>query len=167
MSEMESTPDVPGSWDEVFKHPRFKSLNERAKTAEQALASMQAAQDDAEKRRLAEEQKWQALAEKYATDLTALQTQAEGERLARLRLEIGQKVGLPVELANLLTGTDESGLLAHAQTLLPLVKPSTPGVPPAPTRTPVAEPFTVDQLSDPKFVRENADKIWAAGGQPG
>ena len=155
----------PTTWDEVFKHPRFAQLNQRAKEAEKALADLQKAQGDAETARLAEEKKWQDLAAKYKEDLAKVQGQVESERVARLRLEIGTKTGLPLELANLLTGKDEAEMTVHAQTLLPLIKPATPGVPPAPNRQPVESAFTVEQLNDPKFVRENAAKIWQQTGQ--
>lgn len=166
MSEQQEDKDkVPGTWDEIFKHPRFKELNQKAKDAEKRLAEFEAANKTAEEARLTEEKKWQDLAEKYKADLAAMKSQADGERLARLRLEIGTKTGLPVDLANLLQGKDETELTTHAQTLLAHVKPATPGVPPAPARQPVNGAFTPQQLNDPEFVRKNQAAILANLGQ--
>lgn len=170
---------VPSTWDEVFQHERFKQLNTRAKTAEEALekangqlATLQASQKTqadelkALRTQLKDAQAGQTDLEKLQGSLTELQSKFEqtqqslaAEQAQRLRLEVATEKGLPAPLAARLTGTTREELLADAEGLLPLLKPTAPGVPPAPPRTPPGEKFTQQQLSDPDFVRANAKKI--------
>ena len=171
--------DVPTTWEDVFKHKRFKELSEKAKTAEDALAKLQAdlkAAKDAQtaqaaelktaKDALAAAKAGQTDLEKLTGDLAALQSKFEQsqqslatEQAQRLRLEIATEKGLPSALAARLTGSTREELLADAEALMPLLKPVTPGVPPAPPRTPPQPKFTPEQLADPEYVRKNTAAI--------
>lgn len=170
---------VPDTWDEVFQHARFKELNQRAKTAEDALekanselASLKTSQQKqadevkALKSQLSAAQAGQTDLEKLQTSFAELQGKFEqtqqnlaAEQAQRLRLEVATEKGLPPALAARLTGTTREELVADAEGLLPLLKPSAPGVPPAPDRKPPAPKFTPEQLRDPEFVRANSKKI--------
>ena len=170
---------VPDTWDEVFQHERFKQLNQRAKTAEDALektngqlstlqTSQQAQADElkALKAQLKDAQAGQTDLERLQGSLTELQTKFEqaqqslaAEQAQRLRLEVATEKGLPAPLAARLAGSTREELLADAEALLPLLKPNAPGVPPAPQRTPPAPRFTAEQLADPEFVRKNSAAI--------
>lgn len=135
-------------------YERFAEVNTRAKEYADRLEALEKAQKDAEEKALADQNKWKELAEKREGELKT-------ERLARLKLDVALKAGLPAEFAARLQGEKEEDLMADAKTLLPLVKPVTPGNPPAGDRTP-ATTFTAEQLRDPKFVRENKAAILAA-----
>lgn len=65
----------------IFKHPRFKNLGDRAKKADE----LEKAQVDAEQKRLAEQGKWQELAE-------AKQAEAEKAKTELAQTKIDQKI---------------------------------------------------------------------------
>lgn len=132
-------------------YERFAEVNKRANELAARLDELEKGRKAAEDQALADQSKWKELAEKREQELNA-------ERMARLRLNAALKAGLPAEFAGRLMGSTEEELMADAQTLLPLVRPSTPGAPPAGTRTPPAS-FTADQLRDPEFVRKNKAEI--------
>lgn len=66
---------VPQSWEDVFKHPRFKELQRTAKEAQAALAAQQEAQAKAAEDELKEQAKWQQLYE--TTEAAAAKLKAE------------------------------------------------------------------------------------------
>lgn len=138
-------------------YARFAEVNSRANEMAARLEALEKAQKAAEEKALADQNKWKELAEKREAELN-------GERLARLKLNIALQAGLPAEFAGRLQGENEKELLEDAKSLLPLVKASTPGNPPAGERQP-ATSFTEAQLRDPKFVRENKAAILAANGR--
>ena len=71
-----ASPDgVPQSWEDVFKHPRFKELQRTAKEAQAALAAQQEAQAKAAEDELKEQAKWQQLYE--TTEAAAAKLKAE------------------------------------------------------------------------------------------
>ncbi len=71
-----ASPDgVPQSWEDVFKHPRFKELQKQAKEAQAALAAQQEAQAKAAEDELKEQAKWQQLYE--TTEAAAAKLKAE------------------------------------------------------------------------------------------
>lgn len=131
-------------------YERFAEVNKRANELAARLDELEKHRKASEDKALADQYQWKELAEKREAELAT-------ERTARLRLNAALKAGLPAEFAGRLMGTTEEELLADAQTLLPLVRPTTPGAPPAGTRTPPA--FTADQLRDPDFVRKNKAEI--------
>lgn len=65
----------PATWEDVFKHPRFKELQRQAKEATAALAAQQAEQAAAEQAKLKEQQQWQQLYE--TTEAAAAKLKAE------------------------------------------------------------------------------------------
>lgn len=138
-------------------YDRFAEVNKRANELAARLEAIEAQRTAEADKVLAEQNKWKELAEKREAELAS-------ERTARLRLDVALKAGLPAEFAGRLMGSTEEELLADAKTLLPLVKPNTPGNPPAAPRTPPVA-FTAEQLSDPKFVRENMAAIMAQSDQ--
>lgn len=65
---------VPATWEDVFKHPRFKELQKTAKEAQAALEAQQQAQAEAEQAKLIEQAEWKQLyetAEQAAAKLKA------------------------------------------------------------------------------------------------
>lgn len=154
-----SPPPAPSPAPDAAPAPvpydRFAEVNKRANELAARLEEMERTRKADEDKTLAEQNKWKELAEKREAELAM-------ERTARLRLDVALKAGLPAEFAGRLMGSTEEELIADAAMLLPLVRPSTPGAPPAGTRTPPTA-FTAEQLRDPKFVRDNKAAILAAG----
>ena len=71
-----ASPDgPPATWEDVFKHPRFKELQRQAKEAQAALAAQQAEREAAEQAKLKDEAKWQQLYE--TTEAAAAKLKAE------------------------------------------------------------------------------------------
>lgn len=66
---------VPATWEDVFKHPRFKELQKQAKDAQAALEAQRQAQEKAEQDKLKEDAKWQQLYE--TTEQAAAKLKAE------------------------------------------------------------------------------------------
>lgn len=160
MSEEAANNGQPGTSDPAagqapapVPYERFAEVNKRANELATRLEELEKARKADEDKTLTEQNKWRELAEKREAELMA-------ERTARLRLDVALRNGLPAEFAGRLMGSTEEELIADAKALLPLVRPTTPGSPPAGTRTPPAA-FTAEQLRDPKFVRENMAAILA------
>lgn len=141
-----------GDLQQAVPYARFKEINDARKQLEQRLAQIEAAQTAAAEKELLEQKKYQELADKYKTEL-------ETERMSRLRLETAAKHGLPVEMAGRLQGANADELAADAQALAAFLKPAAPGNLPRHNGQPAAAPTTA-QMSDPKWVRENMDKLW-------
>lgn len=76
---------VPQSWDEVFKHPRFKELQKAAKEAQAALDAQKQAQADAEQAKLKEQARWQELYEAEQARAKQAQAELEQAKLGALR----------------------------------------------------------------------------------
>jgi hypothetical protein len=130
----------PASWEEVFNHPRFRELNKRAKEAEAQLSKLADEQKKADDKQAAEQGKWQQLAEQREAELKA-------EKLARTRLEIAAKKGIPTDLAGRLQGDTPEALEKDADALLAFLKPPTgPGVPPA-GRGGAAKPLDLSNMT--------------------
>jgi len=139
---IESSEQVTENGDGAGKQPgpvpyeRCAEVNRRAKELAAQVEAIQRKQAEAEQAALAEQGKWKELYEKREAELTS-------ERLERARLNVALKTGLPPEFAGRLMGQTEEELLADAQSLLPLVRPSSPGAARAPARTQPAS-FTSD-----------------------
>jgi len=102
----------------------------RAKEAEDAKAK-------AEEERLAQEKKWQELANKRGTEMEKAKSELQAMQVRILRQEVAQAAELPLSLADRLQGTTREELEADAQALKKLVPPTppeTPGVPPGPKK---------------------------------
>jgi len=78
---------VPQSWEDVFKHPRFKELQRTAKEAQAALAAQQEAQAKAAEDKLKEEAKWQQLYETAEAAAAKLKNELQQAQAAMLRRE--------------------------------------------------------------------------------
>lgn len=137
--------------ESAVPYERFKEVNDKFRTLEKQLAQIQAERDAEAEKKLAEQQKYEELANKYKAEL-------ETERLGRLRLEAVSKAGLPANMAARLQGGTLEELAQDAAALAEFMKPATPGVPPAGSRTP-APVVTDAQLRDPEWVRKNMARI--------
>jgi hypothetical protein len=69
--------ETPATWDEVFKHPRFKELNEAANTYKAKAEALEKANQEAEQKRLLEQNDFKQLYEKTQAELTSLKPKAE------------------------------------------------------------------------------------------
>ncbi len=97
----------------------------------------------------------QAGFEKTINDRAA---ERDAAQLDALRLRVAGASGLPLDLAERLSGKSEEELKADAAKLAAFVKPPTPGVPPAP---PGAPPPALDVTRmTPDEIRQNAAKLW-------
>lgn len=158
--EGQPTPSTNGtSFDHEDDTPgvrkRIKQLLDRVNALEAEKKSVEDARKTQEEGKLLEQKKFETLANQYKTEL-------EQERLNRLRLEVASKVGgLPIEITRRLQGADEKELLADAEAMKAYLKPSTPGVPPGPSRTEVVS-FSPEQMRDPEWVLKHEKEILAA-----
>jgi len=74
-AEIQNTEDLTDEqWEKVFQHPRFKELNERAKTAETQLAEIKANEEKEHQKKLKEEGKLQELLEAKEKELEELRS---------------------------------------------------------------------------------------------
>lgn len=80
----------------------------------QALEAQQAKAKEAE---LAQQQRWQELAEQRAAELEKLNTQLKQQQIAMLRTNIGTEYGLPAALISRLAGETEDDIRADAEAL--------------------------------------------------
>lgn len=76
---------VPQSWEDVFKHPRFKELQRAAKEAQAALDAQKQAQAQAEEAKLKEQAKWQELYEAKVREADQTKAELEQAKLDALR----------------------------------------------------------------------------------
>ena len=143
--------DPPGP----VPYDRFKEMLDARRAAEARLAEIEAAQKTATEKQLADEKRWQELAE-------ARERELKTERLSRLRLEVATKKGLPIELAARLQGDTAGEIEADADALLKLVPKAPegrggPGVPPPARGTRPAGPVDFSAMT-PAQVREWREK---------
>ncbi len=81
-------PDAPpASWDEIFKHPRFKELQRTAKEAQAALTAQQQAQAEAEQAKLKEQAEWKQLYETAEVAAKKLKDELDAKTTAMQRRE--------------------------------------------------------------------------------
>lgn len=136
-------------------YDRFKQVNDELKTMREQLAAIEAERKKAGEKQLAEQQEWQKLAEQREAELKA-------ERTSRLRLQVAASKGLPVALADKLTGDDETALGKDADALLALITEAAkshlgPGVPPA---TSGGKPVAADiNTLTPAEIRAKRDEL--------
>jgi hypothetical protein len=131
--------DFPKSWDDVFKHKRFKELVAEKNSLAERLAAIDKAQKESEKaqkdkeRKTAEEQgQYQKVAEGLKAELKAIQDELETskitkikaeedaarERLNMLKIKAAAAVGLPVDFFDRLKGENEEEIMADAKKLI-------------------------------------------------
>jgi len=131
-------------------YERFKEVNEGYKTLQARLAQLEESQRTAAEAKLAEEKRWQELAQQRDAEL-------KRERAERMRSSVALSKGLTPDLAARLQGDDEAALAADADKLLVQVQAAAkraegPGVPPAPQG---GRPVQVDLANmSPEQVRE-------------
>lgn len=83
-----AAPDAPpASWDDIFKHPRFKELQKQAKEAQAALAAQQQAQSEAEQAKLKEQAEWKQLYETAEVAAKKLKDELDAKNAAMLKRE--------------------------------------------------------------------------------
>lgn len=109
---------VPDSWDDIFKHPRFKELTERAKTAESKLSEIEKAKAEAERKAAEEQGKYKELYEEMQTEAEKAKAEKQALELSILRRKVADDVGLPGALADRLKGETEDELREDAESLL-------------------------------------------------
>ena len=76
------------NWEQAFQHPRFKELNSRAKSAEDALEKLQREQRDAQTKALAEQNQYKPLYEQLRQENEELRN--KGKRAMDLEAVIQQ-----------------------------------------------------------------------------
>lgn len=120
---------------QTFPADYVKQLREEAKQYRVQMKEMQAKmtqfeqqQAIAEEGKLAEQSRWQELAEKREKELLELKQSLESERKAALRSRIATEFNLPPQLADRLAGSNEDELRADAEALAKLM-PSNPQTP--------------------------------------
>lgn len=107
-------------------YDRFKEVNDQLAELRQWKAQQEANAKAAQEKQLAEQNKWQELAQQREKELAA-------ERLANTRNRIAMAKGIPADLIDFLQGANETELTAAADRLLAHMKPASgPGVPPPP-----------------------------------
>lgn len=81
-------------WETAFKHPRFKSLNERASKAEKELEKLTKKAEEESEKKLKDEKKWQELAEKKGKEVEALNARVTLASKTRAVIEEAIKLGI-------------------------------------------------------------------------
>lgn len=163
----------------LYRHPRFKSLSERAKKAD----DLEKAASEAEAKALAEQGKFKELAEKNAADAETARNQLKDVTTRSAIQSEAAKLGIvDVEAAAILVDrskitVNDDGTVSGADEALkalleakPYLKGGTPGTPdvgsgsnPSPGQTPEGtKKFKLSQLQDHKFFVENEKDIQAA-----
>lgn len=150
-------PASPGQQDPPGPVPydRFKQVNDELKQIKDQLAKQQEEQKKQKDKELAEQEKWKELADQREAELKA-------EKLARTRLEIASKKGIPPDLAGRLQGETAEDMEKDADALLQHLRPATgPGVPPG---SPGSQPAKIDlSKMTPEEIRKlDPDKKRAA-----
>ena len=128
-------------------YDRFKEVNDRLKQTEERLAEIERAEKDAKEKALAEQSRWQELAEQRETELKA-------EQRKRTRLEVATRKGIPPDLAGRLQGETIEEMEKDADSLLAFLKPASgPGVPPGSPRGQGKKPLDFSNMT-PEEIRE-------------
>lgn len=160
----------------LFKHPRFKSLSERARKADE----LEKAQADAEQKALAEQGKWKELAEKREQEAqNALQRIQELALKNAIQAEASKIGVVDVEAAAILMNRDNvkvnddgsaEGVKEALEELIshrPYLKGSAPQSPVGTgsnpgNDAPQAKKFKLSQLQDSRFFLEHEKEIMLA-----
>lgn len=159
----------------LWKHPRFKSLNDRAKVADR----LEKEKGDAEKKRLEEEGKWKELADLKTKEAEEAKTQAQTARIDNKLQVSAAKVGV-VDLEAVLKlidrtniKVDDNGEIQGVDEAVKALLESKPylkgdgsvtlggGTNPGDGNK-GAKRFKLSQLQDPKFYQENYKDIQEA-----
>lgn len=136
-------------------YDRFAEINEQNKALQAKLQTIEAKQKEADETRLKEENKFKELYEQRERELAA-------EKLARARLEVATKKGLPADLAARLQGDTTEAMEEDADKLLQFMKPSEgPGVPPA-GKGGTPKPLDLSSMTPEEIRKLPPDKVQAA-----
>lgn len=131
-----ASPPPPEPAPGPVPYDRFKEVNDALKATQKRLEKIEADQKKAADEQAAKQGEWEKLAKEREAELKA-------ERLARLRLEVAGKKGIPVDLVDRLKGESLEDMEKDAESLLQFLKPKEgPGVPPPPKRP--GAPATLD-----------------------
>jgi cytochrome c553 len=122
--------DKPAEEPKLFDAEYVRELRSEAakyrvekKELEKRLADLETSQRSREEAELADQQKWQELADKRAKELEAMKAQLDSQRIETVRLRVAAEFGLnvPIDdgetLADRLRGTTEEELRADAAKL--------------------------------------------------
>ena len=157
----------------LFNHPRFKSLSEKAKKADE----LEKAQQEAEKAKLAEQGKYKELADQAALEATELKTKLINTTIDNKIIAEASKIGvvdveavktllnrkdIKVEDDGTVTGVAEAikSLLAEKKYLAGKGQPNLGGgTNPGNDATTTGQRFKLSQLQDPAFYRANEAAI--------
>jgi hypothetical protein len=106
-------------------YERFKEVNDALKKLQTQMGKLEADKKAQTDKEAQEKGEWEKLAKQREEELKV-------ERLARTRLEIAARKGIPTDLAGRLQGDTPEALEKDADALLAFLKPASgPGVPPA------------------------------------
>jgi len=137
-------------------YERFKEVNERAKAMENRLAQIEADAKARQEKELAEQQKWQELAQARERELKQLQSE-------QMRMRAASSKNLPLDLADRLRGDTEDEIAEDADRLLSFIQAnqpqpqSGPGVPPA-SRNGQATRLDITKMT-PEEIRKNKQAL--------
>ena len=142
---------LPDEQRQYIKSLREENAQRRVseREAKQALEAQTAAQHAAEDAKLAEQQKWQELAEKREREANQFKAELEQERISNLRTKIALELGVPPVLAARLQGATEDEIRNDAAQLLPLIQQ-----PQSNTQQPPARSQTTSAVPDGQPTRE-------------
>lgn len=155
---------VPASWDEVFKHPRFKQLNDTAAAAKKQL-------EDAEKAKQEEARKKEIEAgnfQKVIDDLTPKAKRAEELEAALNTVVEAEMNNIPEARRSMVPDLPPEKKLewiTKNRSFLMDDKKKDVNNPMNPNDNPNGDNkqvFTIAQIKDPKFYAENRDAILKA-----
>lgn len=139
MSDEIKLPETPegeqaSAEPQTFPADYVKQLREEAKQYRLQMKDMQTkmaqfeqAQRQSEEQKMAEQSRWQELAEKREKELLEIKESLESERRTALRARIASEYNLPPQLAERLAGATEEELKADAESLAKLI-PANPQV---------------------------------------
>ena len=114
----------------------------------------------ADEKRLAEEKRWQELAEKRQTELQQIQDELQRLERAALQREVAQAAGLPPELARRLIGATREEMEADAKSLKKVIgtPAATPGAPAGPQRSGGGKPEETEAVRRRYGIKEPLKK---------
>lgn len=137
-------------------YDRFKEVNDAKAAAENALKTLQEQIAADQKKRDEETGNYKKLYEEAQAKLQAAE-------VGTMRLRVAQAAGIPLDLADRITGNTEDELKADAERLKPFLALSktSPNIDGG-TGTTTPPTFSRAQIRDPKFFAENRTAIYRA-----
>jgi len=113
--------------DNRIPYDRFKSVVDERNAARQSLEALQQRVEELENQKLAEQEDYKTLAEKAKEQAAQAAQESERSRLALLRYQIGNELGVPSALVPRLSGKSADEIRNDAQTLMEsLPRPQAP-----------------------------------------